>query len=161
MKSKTKSKSNSNPHKSNSATRFQRKMKLSKTITTSNFFFLSLLHQTIKSASSHGLVEDPPSRNWICGLVSKPYDLGQHPECGEAFSYANDENAPYNFMSVLTHDVGRQGVAPLPANVCSFGSETWGGSKTPWDAPINWPTTPMSAGRNEFKWQISWGPHFF
>ena len=43
-------------------------------------------------------------------------------------------------MSVLTHDVGRAGVTPLPQNVCSFDSETFNGQVTPWDTPIDWPT---------------------
>lgn len=25
---------------------------------------------------------------------------------------------------------------------------------------MDWPTTPMTPGRNEFKWNIAWGPHF-
>ncbi len=31
---------------------------------------------------------------------------------------------------------------------------------TPWDQPINWPTTPMTSGSKVFTWNISWGPHF-
>lgn len=57
----------------------------------------------------HGLVEDPPSRNWICGAVTKPHEVengvAQYPECGAAFDF---QQGGYQFMSVLTHDVGRQ-----------------------------------------------------
>jgi len=112
--------------------------------------------------SAHGLVEDPPSRNWFCGAVTKPDQTqngnAQYPECGQAF--ASDSNAGYNFMSVLTHDRGRASVRPLPENVCGFNSESFGNGKTVWDTAMDWPTTPMSAGRQEFKWNIEWGPHF-
>ncbi len=113
-------------------------------------------------ASSHGLMEDPPSRNWFCGAITKPdevvYGTPEYPECESAFE--NDFNGGYQFMSVLTHERGRAAVSPLPDNVCGFGSETWNGGATPWDAAIDWPTTPMRPGRQEFKWNIQWGPHF-
>jgi chitin-binding protein len=113
---------------------------------------------------AHGLVESPASRNWFCGAVTKPDQIGngtaQYPICGSAFSFAANPQAGYSFMSVLTHAEGRSVVTPLPTNVCSFGSETWNGAVTPWDAPINWPTNPMSAGQKTFTWNISWGPHF-
>jgi len=108
---------------------------LSTTITTGSF---------VSTASGHGLVENPPSRNWYCGA--------QYPECGDAF--ANDFNGGYQFMSVLTHDVGRAGVRPLPDNVCGFNSETFNDGETPWDQAADWPTSPMSAGRQEFTWNI-------
>lgn len=25
---------------------------------------------------------------------------------------------------------------------------------------MNWPTTPLSSGNQEFVWNVSWGPHF-
>lgn len=110
----------------------------------------------------HGLMEDPPARNWFCGAITKPDQVANgtaaYPICGEAF--AADFNGGYSFMSVLTHDVGRAGVTPLPEHVCGFGSETWSGGATPWDTPIDWPTNDMSSGRNEIAWNISWGPHF-
>jgi chitin-binding protein len=65
----------------------------------------------------------------------------------------------YQFMSVLTHTTGRQGVGPRQ-NVCGFNSETWNGRATVWDQPINWPTSSMSAGQRTFTWNISWGPHY-
>ena len=122
---------------------------------------LSVLFGLVDQVAGHGLVEEPPSRNWICGVETKPHEVsnggGATPECAAAFDF---EDGGYQFMSVLTHDVGRAGVSPLPTNVCGFDSETWGGGKTPWDAPMDWPTTPMTAGRNEIKWNIFWGPHF-
>jgi len=126
---------------------------LSTTFTTG--FFVS-------TASGHGLVENPPARNWYCGAITKPDEVNngsaQYPECGDAF--ANDFNGGYQFMSVLTHDVGRAGVRPLPDNVCGFNSETFNGGETPWDQAADWPTSPMSAGKQDFTWNIQWGPHF-
>lgn len=115
-------------------------------------------------AYGHGLIQDPPSRNWFCGALTKPDQVNngtaQYPVCGQAFSATGvDPNAGYSFMSVLTHTTGRAGVGPRQ-NVCSFNSETWNGAATPWDQPINWPTTPMAAGPKVFTWNISWGPHF-
>ena len=110
----------------------------------------------------HGLIQDPPSRNWFCGAVTKPdhvlNGVAQYPACGGAF--ANDFSGGYSFMSVLTHDLGRSAVRPLPQNVCGFNSETWQGRSTPWDQPINWPTTNISPGPRTFTWNISWGSHF-
>ncbi|MEM9553290.1 MAG: lytic polysaccharide monooxygenase [Acidobacteriota bacterium] len=110
----------------------------------------------------HGLMESPASRNWFCGAITKPDQVANgtaaYPVCGEAF--AADFNGGYSFMSVLTHDVGRSGVSPLPPHVCGFGSETWNGGATPWDTPIDWPTNSLTSGRNEIVWNISWGPHF-
>jgi chitin-binding protein len=63
-------------------------------------------------------------------------------------------------MSVLTHARGRAVVTPLPQNVCGFNAETFGGKVTPWDAAIDWPTTPIKSGTRKFTWNISWGPHF-
>lgn len=112
--------------------------------------------------SAHGVVESPPSRNWICGEVTKPSDVDfgtpKYPICGEAFKV--DPMAAYNFMAVVTHTLGRSTVTPLPKNVCGFDGETWKGAATPWDAPMEWPTTPMSAGKQSFTWNITWGAHF-
>ena len=114
-------------------------------------------------AYGHGLMVQPPSRNATCGMPEdqKPHNA-TNPACIEAFQ--DDSNGGYQFMSVLTHDVGRQGVSPLPKNVCGFDSETWdnnnNGNTTPWDKPLDWPTTPVSAGPFEITWNISWGPHF-
>jgi chitin-binding protein len=113
-------------------------------------------------AFAHGLVESPPSRNWICGAVTKPDEIGngkaKYPVCAEAFE--PNPIAAYNFMAVVTHTLGRSEVTPLPNNVCGFDGETWKGASTPWDVPMEWPTTPMSAGPQSFTWNISWGPHF-
>lgn len=116
------------------------------------------------SALGHGLLQDPPARNWFCGALTKPDQVSngtaQYPVCGDAFSAPGIEfTAGYSFMSVLTHTTGRSGVGPR-ANVCGFNSETWNGAATVWDQPINWPTTNMQPGSQLFTWNISWGPHF-
>jgi chitin-binding protein len=114
------------------------------------------------SAAAHGLIQDPPSRNWFCGFVTKPDEIGtpraRHPECAGAFQGTGAGG--YQFMSVLTHARGRSVVRPLPNNVCGFNSETFNNGATPWDAAINWPTSPITAGPRVFTWNISWGPHF-
>lgn len=112
----------------------------------------------------HGLIQDPPARNWFCGAITKPDQVAngvaQYPVCGDAFNAPGiDPTAGYSFMSVLTHTTGRAGVGPR-ANVCGFNSETWNGAATVWDQPINWPTNNMVAGSQLFTWNISWGPHF-
>lgn len=116
------------------------------------------------SAFSHGLVKEPPSRNWFCGAITKPDQVAngtaQYPVCGDAFNASGlDPAAGYNFMSVLTHTTGRVGVGPR-SNVCGFNSETWNGAATPWDQSINWPTNTMTPGSRLFTWDIQWGPHF-
>ena len=122
-----------------------------------------LLTMISGNAFGHGLMVDPPSRNATCGLAEdqKPHNA-TIPACIEAFQ--NDQNGGYQFMSVLTHDVGRQGVSPLPGNVCGFDSETWdsynNGNTTPWDLPVDWPTSGVQAGPLDITWNISWGPHF-
>jgi chitin-binding protein len=112
-------------------------------------------------ALGHGLIEDPPSRNWFCGAITKPDEVlngvAEFPVCGDAF--AIDFTAGYNFMSVLTHTQGRAVVGPRD-NVCGFNSETWSGAATVWDQPIDWPTTNFQSGTQTFTWNISWGPHF-
>jgi chitin-binding protein len=125
---------------------------------------LCVLLGSIGSSFGHGLIQDPPSRNWFCGAITKPDQVAngtaQYPVCANAFTAAGiDPNAGYSFMSVLTHTTGRAGVGPR-SNVCGFNSETWNGAATPWDQPINWPTNNMAAGSRLFTWNISWGPHF-
>ena len=125
---------------------------------------LALLGMFSTAAFSHGLVQDPPSRNWFCGAVTKPDHVAngtaQYPVCGQAFNDPDvTTNDGYSFMSVLTHTTGRAGVGPR-TNVCGFNSETWNGRATVWDQPIDWPTVPMTAGQKTFTWNISWGPHF-
>jgi len=116
------------------------------------------------AAVPHGLVQDPPSRNWFCGALTKPDQVAngtaQYPVCGQAFNDPDvTTNDGYSFMSVLTHTTGRKGIGPR-ANVCGFNSETWNGRATVWDQPIDWPTVPMTSGSRTFLWNISWGPHF-
>jgi len=125
---------------------------------------LCLLALFTADVSAHGLVQDPPARNWFCGAVTKPDQVqngvAQYPVCGGAFFAPGIEpTAGYSFMSVLTHTTGRAGVGPR-SNVCGFNSETWNGIATVWDQPIDWPTVPMTAGPRNFVWNISWGPHF-
>lgn len=104
---------------------------------------------------AHGLMTDPPARNAHCGL-NEPADRATTAACVEAA--AADANGLYSYMSVLTHDIGRQG-GPSN-NVCGFDSETWGGGATPWDLPLDWPTTSISSGELTITWDISWGPHW-
>ncbi len=125
------------------------KFHLSLCITAIAFFSLEVF--------SHGLVQSPKSRNQACGVEIKP-DQAAGTACEAAF--VNDFTGGYQFMSVLTHDVGRAGVTPLPENVCGFNSETWQGGPSPWDSAIDWPTQPMTSGRQPFVWNIEWGPHF-
>ncbi len=115
---------------------------------------------------AHGLVQDPPARNWYCGAVTKPdhvqNGVAQYPVCGNAFFAPGvGSQDGYNFMSVLTHTGGRRDVGPR-TNVCGFDSEAFNNPNklTVWDVPIDWPTTPMTGGPRDFLWSISWGPHF-
>jgi predicted carbohydrate-binding protein with CBM5 and CBM33 domain len=118
----------------------------------------------VSGAGSHGLIQDPPSRNWFCGAITKPDQVAngtaQFPVCGDAFRAPGiNFTDGYSFMSVLTHTTGRAGVGPR-TNVCGFNSETWNGAATVWDQPINWPTNNLLPGTQLFTWNISWGPHF-
>ena len=126
--------------------------------------FLCAFAFLAQGAFAHGLVQDPPARNWFCGALTKPdhvqNGVAQYPVCGEAFFAPGVEaTAGYSFMSVLTHTTGRAGVGTR-TNVCGFNSETWNGAATVWDQAIDWPTVPMTAGPRNFTWNISWGPHF-
>ncbi|WP_111642934.1 lytic polysaccharide monooxygenase [Marinimicrobium alkaliphilum] len=120
--------------------------------------FGSLALTLSASALGHGLINEPASRNWICGAVTKPDQAEPGSICAEAFE--GDFNGGYQFMSVLTHSLGRKGVSPLPDNVCGFDSSTWDGGPTPWDKPLDWPTHSVSAGPLTISWDIAWGPHF-
>jgi len=125
---------------------------------------LYLLAAPHSDLSAHGLIQDPPARNWFCGALTKPDQVingtAQFPVCGDAYNAPGmDPNAGYNFMSVLTHTRG-YGALGARANVCGYDSETWKGGPTVWDQPIDWPTNRMSPGAKTFTWNISWGPHF-
>lgn len=113
-------------------------------------------------AFGDGLMESPPSRNWYCGYTTKPDQIAtgtaQYPFCSTAF--AAIPMAGYNFMTVVTHSEGRAKTTPLPAHVCSFDSETWKGVQTPWDVPLDWPASPMSAGLQSITWNVFWGAHY-
>lgn len=140
---------------------------------------LSTLYSSVGGA--HGLVESPPSRQQFCGVLTKPHETANanalYPECAEAFE--GFVSGGYSYMSVLTHARGR--LRPLPelepgetapdneaggttpalaSNVCGYDAETFDNGATPWDTPMDWPTTAINSGRNLFLWNISWGPHF-
>jgi len=126
--------------------------------------FLCVFAMLSQSVFAHGLVQDPPARNWFCGAITKPdhvaNGVAQYPVCGNAFTAPGVRMEDgYSFMSVLTHTTGRAGIGPR-TNVCGFNSETWNGAATVWDQAIDWPTVPMTAGPRDFVWNISWGPHF-
>lgn len=112
---------------------------------------------------AHGVIENPPSRNWICGYDTRPEHFisgtVKYPACSTAFAFSPDPRAMYNYMSVVTHGLGRAQVTPLPKNVCGFDGETWKGAATPWDAPMAWPAQHMTPGPHIFTWNIQWGPH--
>jgi chitin-binding protein len=115
------------------------------------------------SARAHGLIEDPPSREWICGKETQPDQIkfgsnAKTPACSTAFK-VGDPQAAYNYMAVVTHTWGHSKVTPPPKYVCGSG-EYWKGEETPWDAAMDWPATPVSAGPRNITWNISWGPHF-
>jgi chitin-binding protein len=111
---------------------------------------------------AHGLIEDPPSRPWICGEETKPdeitYGKAKTPACSTAF--AINPVAAYNFMAIVTHSYGRSKADPLPPYVCGYAGEYWKGAETPWDVPMDWPATPVVPGPKAITWNISWGPHF-
>lgn len=110
-----------------------------------HFLGLYLLGSSI-GIFAHGLIESPPSRNWICGAETRPNQVNdgsaKTPICSTAF--APHPLAAYNFMSVVTHTLGRSSVTPLPRNVCGFDGEFWKGAETPWDMPMQW-RRPSSA----------------
>jgi chitin-binding protein len=114
------------------------------------------------SPRADGLMESPPARNWYCGFTTKPDHIAtntaQFPACAAAF--AANSMAGYNFMTVVTHSQGRANTTPLPKHVCSFDSETWNGVQTPWDVPMEWPTTPMQSGLQNITWNAFWGAHY-
>ena len=121
---------------------------------------LAALLAVPSGALAHGLMSDPPSRNALCGMQTKPDSAAPGSACYEAFNAPGvDRNTGYNFMSVLTHTTGYAGVGAR-TNVCSFNAEPWSGAATPWDQPINWPTQSISSGPLNITWNISWGPHF-
>lgn len=105
--------------------------------------------------AAHGLISEPPSRNAHCGM-NESADQTSTPACVEAAEV--DAMGMYSYMSVLTHDVGRQGV--MSDNVCGFDSETWGGGRTPWDLPLDWPAAEVDSGPLTITWDIAMGPHF-
>jgi chitin-binding protein len=123
---------------------------------------LSLFPFLAAAAFGDGLMESPPARNWYCGLTTKPDHIATHsakyPFCAVAFDAL--PMAGYNFMSVVSHSWGRAKTSPLPAHVCSFDSESWKGVTTPWDVPLEWPTSPMSPGLQSITWNAAWGAHY-
>jgi chitin-binding protein len=126
------------------------------------FGFGLLLLVGATAALGDGAMESPAARNWFCGGITKPDQVtggtAQYPVCGTAF--AVNPQSGYNFMTVVSHSLGRARVTPLPTHVCSFDSETWKGAQTPWDVPMEWPTNPMSAGLQTIVWNAAWGAHY-
>jgi chitin-binding protein len=114
------------------------------------------------SISAHGIIETPLSRTAICGEYTKPDEIAngaaKTPACSTAFKI--NPMAAYNYMAVVTHALGRSEITPLPKHVCGFEGESWKGAETPWDVPMDWPTTPMTPGLQPITWNIVWGPHF-
>ncbi len=114
------------------------------------------------AAFGHGVITTPPSRNYICGVETIPsqvdFGVPKTPACSTAF--AVNPMAAYNYMAVLTHTWGRAEVTPLPTHVCSFGSESWKGARTPWDTAMEWPASPVAPGRLTITWDINSGAHF-
>lgn len=121
-----------------------------------------ILFACAASPRADGLMESPPARNWYCGFKTKPDHIvtntAEYPVCATAF--AVNSQAGYNFMTVMTHSQGRANTTPLPKHVCSFDSETWNGAQTPWDVPMEWPTTPMQSGLQNITWNAYWGAHW-
>ncbi|CEK11374.1 lytic polysaccharide monooxygenase [Legionella hackeliae] len=133
-----------------------------------NFFSWLVLFLFSVATFSHGVIESPASREQFCGVESKPDEIFKekmtHEKCRPIMTKGDGtmDNSVYNFMAVLTHTIGRSNkpLDQLPAHVCGFGSESWGGGKTPWDKAIDWPTNLLSSGSQKFIWNISWGNHF-
>jgi predicted carbohydrate-binding protein with CBM5 and CBM33 domain len=44
----------------------------------------------VSGVASHAVIQDPPSRSWFCGAITKPdqvaNDTAKFPVCGNAFS---------------------------------------------------------------------------
>jgi chitin-binding protein len=125
---------------------------------------LAALGGAAVTAHGHGLIEDPPSRMFLCGKETTPDQIkftgnAKTPACSTAFK-VGDPNAAYNYMGVVTHTWGRSKVSPLPKYVCGFAGEYWKGAITPWDAAMDWPTNPVTAGPRNITWDINMGPHF-
>jgi hypothetical protein len=60
-----------------------------RTAKTSSAGIALLLLGVAGSAWGHGVVMDPPARNWFCGAITKPDEVqngvAQFPVCGDAF----------------------------------------------------------------------------
>jgi predicted carbohydrate-binding protein with CBM5 and CBM33 domain len=85
---------------------------------------LGVLILLASAVFGHGLIQDPPSRNWICGFITKPdhvqNGVAQYPVCGNAFfAPGTNQTDGYSFMSVLTHTTGREGSARATTSAAS------------------------------------------
>jgi chitin-binding protein len=137
-------------------------MSINTFLSVSTFAFVVFCGAAV-TAHAHGLIEEPPSREWICGKETQPDQIkygtnAKTPACSTAFK-VGDPQAAYNFMGVVTHTWGHSKVTPFPKYICGSG-EYWKGEATPWDAAMDWPATPVTAGVKSIIWNISWGPHF-
>lgn len=126
------------------------------------FLILPVLLSLFAPASGDGIMESPPARNWYCGYTTKPDHLvnkiAKYEVCSTAFAAKPDLG--YRFMSVESKTEGRAKVTPLPAHVCSFDSPLLGSVQTPWDVPMDWPTTPLTSGPLSITWNAYWGAHW-
>lgn len=117
---------------------------------------------TLPDAYGHGYMQDPPARNFFCGVETQPHQIqfggAKTPACSTAFKI--NPTAAYDYMAVLSHTQGRAKADPLPAHVCGYASEMWKGVKTPWDAAMDWPTNAMAPGPRTITWNIASGAHF-
>jgi chitin-binding protein len=128
-----------------------------------SFLFFGVL--AFNNAYSHGLIENPPSREYFCGKVTKPEHTESaalaYEECRPVLTKDGKYNGDiYQFMSVLSHSRGYFQNPSPPVNVCGYDTETFQGKASPWDAPINWPINKILPGPKQFTWDISYGPHF-
>jgi chitin-binding protein len=82
---------------------------------------------------------------------------------GCAAAFREDGNGGYQFMSVLTHDLGRGGsMGKVATLLLGLDSETWRGGTTTWDmVRVDWPTTQVDVSDPlKIVWDVSYGPHF-
>ena len=116
------------------------------------------------AAAAHGLIQSPPARNWYCGAITKPDHVAERrgpvPRVRQRLLRAG--HRAHRGLQLHERAHAHEGYAVLGprTNVCGYNSETWNGAATVWDQPIDWPTNPMTAGIQNFTWNISWGPHF-
>ena len=123
---------------------------------------LCVLAAFCQGAFAHGLVQDPPARNWLCGAVTKPdhvqNGVAQYPVCGGVFragrrarrrlqlhECAHAHHGPRRRRSANQRlrfqfrNLERRGHGLGPAHRLAHGADD---------------------RRAPHSWNISWGPHF-